>query len=110
MRRARFWDMVNGGWVRLALEYGAPALAHDSGGPTDEGYAHEWIMWSYGDGGQVVRQSGGSSRDCDGRYTWGTERSCDVDKLPACGLTPVSPEWIEAGEWQRDHSAEAAGY
>jgi hypothetical protein len=114
MRNARFWEFINGAPVKLTLTPGQ-TLHHYQGGPTDEGWSSEATSWRLSNNGRMLRREHTSDgADCDGRVSSG----CDAVALPdPADFVPLyySPElsrpyWRDAGGWQRDRQAEAAGY
>jgi hypothetical protein len=117
-KNARFWTFWRCGWVKLTLRPGQ-TLSASNGGPTDEGYHGEAEVWTHE--GDMVRSEWASwGRDCDGRQEAGGEHVCPLGKLRARDMVEAfdvpenrgifAPEWERADAWQRDHSAEAAGY
>ena len=129
-RNARFWESVNGGWVKLTLrpdEY----LYTREGGAHDEGYSVTNTEYHY-DGKTVTRESHTDSRDCDGRTSHTTLVECRVRKLAtrapyvdsyfvATARAPhdetycphpgaMLPAWERVSSRQRDYAAEAMGY
>jgi len=112
---ARFWAFVNCDWVKLTLTEDRPELTHLSGGPTDEGYSFESETWSLEDG-IVTREWYCDARDCDGRHQQGFTVDCPVERLKMGEVHGETfsqfstPDWMEIGYTQRDHTAEAAGY
>ena len=118
MKNARFWVWHNGGWVKLTLRFGQTVELFNYG-RTDEGWYRERTKFHH-DGENVVQHWHQESRDCDGRFEQGGECSCPLDKLTAKDMFEAmdcsenkgiySPDWQKGYPWQRDHSAEAAGY
>lgn len=114
-RTLRFWDWVNGGWVKIAVRPGQE-LTRYAGGPADEGYHCEDERYEHdGDGVKYTRNAWG--RDCDGRYEHSNEAFAHADKLAsvqpnadAPAGAPLVPSWVTLRERQRDYTAEAAGY
>jgi hypothetical protein len=123
---ARFWQFTPAGYVRLSLRPGEE-LTHTRGGPTDEGYSAEATTWAHR--GDSIRQEWTSwGRDCDGSHEAGGASVCPLAQLAArdvweetdgnCGEEARGlrfPAWGDDDEnerngWQRDHTAEAAGY
>lgn len=131
-RIARFWEHVNGGWVKLSLREG-DTIEHREGGATDEGYSVTYLTYEY-DGQTVTRTAHTDSRDCDGRMSQTTVVECAVDRLATRApyvpspeeFTPTAqrpydetyqpcagamfPTWERVNASQRDYSAEAMGY
>ncbi len=118
---ARFWEWINGGWVKLSLRPGTHAEVYSSE-RHEEGHSWESQVWDYeGDGTvEYCRNSGGT--DCDGRHGNHDEYHCALDRLfaqepyqPNPGedwATPPSgqPAWGRGNCTQYDHNAELAGY
>ena len=113
---ARFWVWVNGAWSKLTLAPGQRLERH-SFETTDEGwssYAESWELSS--DGHELRRETTSDGCDCDGRLTTGCDAMAIADPshyLPCGPYEPAGmyrPNWIDAGGWQRDQFAEAAGY
>lgn len=111
-RNARFWTWENGDWVKITLKPGQ-ALGYGYHYGTEEGYASGSVSWEHA-GDHVVREYTRNERDCDGLYTGGGVHVAPLDKLAEVGseIGILRPEWTEdrSNTWQRDHSAEAAGY
>jgi len=112
---ARFWVLVNDGWVRLSLGVGQ-VLEHTEGGPHDEGYSYTGTAWKregHGREGFVDVSHTTRSRDCDGPLDTYSNAQCRVDALedhPSFdGEVPV-PDWEKVSSYQRDYFAEAMGY
>ena len=119
MRNARFWIWHRGGWVKLTLRFGQQIEIYSSG-RTDEGWHHEQTKYHH-DGENVVQHWHHETRDCDGRFEQGGECSCPLENLASknmeesidCSEENVgiwTPDWQKGYPWQRDHTAEAAGY
>lgn len=109
-RNARFWAFVNGCHVKITLRPGQ-TLGHATGGPNEEGWSSEFVEWTH-EGDHLRRESGSDGADCDGRFSTGGVDVCDLDHI-ASYTTPRGvkvPNWRDADRWQRDYSAEAAGY
>lgn len=113
----RFWDFVNGGWVKLTL-YPGKRLQHTRGGPCDEGYQWTTETWWRDDDGLVHCRYQTDGRDCDGRYSSEQEVTCDPKFLDLNDATDAdgnrlgfgTPAWATFHSSQRDHAAEVAGY
>ena len=111
---ARFW--INRGAdneIRIKLRPGMIA-AWEQGGPNDEGYGIEGESYRH-DGDHVTRQWWSDGRDCDGRMSSGGDDACRLDRLDAHryeweGSQHTAPAWVPEDVYQRDYSAEAAGY
>ncbi len=113
---ARFWIWANG-WVKITLRPGQ-RLTHESGGPTDEGFSYTAETWTH-EGDHVRSEWEVNASDCDGRLDRGGASCCPLDKLRARDMHAegfqenvgiFAPEWQDAGRYQRDYAAEAAGY
>lgn len=113
-RNVRWWDWVNGGYVKLTLRPGQ-TLRHHQSWDTDEGWASESNEWHYCDeSGKVFNNNCTDGRDCDGRLT----RSCSsffAVGLERCGNAADEdgiryPMWERLRASQRDYAAEAMGY
>ncbi len=117
---ARFWEFVNGDFVKLCLKPGQ-SITHSHGGPTEEGYSWESHRWQHvGDGVAMLMQS--DARDCDGRISHESAYFAPLFQLhdsprilPVDGMTGqlhliAMPLWTEQNSSQRDYSAEAMGY
>ena len=113
-RNIRFWEFVNGSWVKLTLAPGQ-TLHHATGGPTDEGYSFECRAYNY-DSSAVTREITCEARDCDGRldrfYEQTLERIEVIAADPSMLDHPAGPRavWADGQSSQRDYSAESAGY
>ncbi len=132
----RLWVYWNGGWVRLTVRRDCPVSLYRSES-TDEGWsseAEDYTLDTDDDGRDTVTNEGRhDGRDCDGRSSSGGTSVCYADRLavdpaPIDGMgytmmetaemlaRPVMrPEWREPESrsqrgWQRDYTAEAAGY
>ncbi len=117
-RTARFWEFVNGTWVKLSIPSGV-TLRHVRNTSDEEGSGYEANEWE--NDGQFVRNCFHmEARDCDGRVSQHGQAICHHEKLRArrnapayspdgIGLIGV-PEWKKISSNHRDYSAEAAGY
>lgn len=110
----RFWQFVNGGWVKLTLRP-LQRLTHHEFGRDEEGYAHTVETWDLNEAATVCGyQSHFEGRDCDGRISryWVGEfdrrTGTYVPAYAAPGL--VRPDFVELSRRQRDYSAEAMNY
>lgn len=81
MPNARFWEFINGDWVKLTLSPEKP-LSWGYYSRTDEGYHAENHTWEMIDGG-VLRTSETSGRDCDGRHGTDQRDFCSLENLRA---------------------------
>lgn len=112
-RNARFWAYVNDGFVKLTLTVARPSIEISTGGRHEEGWSRDYECWELSEQG-VDRLHMSDGVDCDGRTssTWRT--FCAFDRLasfaPFDPADPMLPDWQEIKSWQRDYSAEAAGY
>lgn len=107
--QARFWVWHNDGFVRLKLSPGQ-AVWFETGGPTDEGYHHEYHYY-LNEGDWVRYNYDTESRDCDGRLDTHQSFYCRVDRLDDIETDgPYVPHWVRLEARQRDYSAEAMGY
>ena len=111
-RNARFWEYINGDYVKLTLRPGQ-SLSWSTGYRTEEGWHSEGAQWTHtGDG--VSCQSGTDGVDCDGRLSTHCDSFVPLDKLrerpDAEGLGILFPQWEKIDGGQRDYAAEAAGY
>jgi len=116
---ARFWDLVNGSWVKITLTPGQ-SLQFNSGGPCDEGYHYESTEYRH-EGDHVVSDTDTQSRDCDGRLDRTYIGKCHITKLRSVDKSEfvqeypswdgiMAPEWVNDRSYQRDYTAEDAGY
>lgn len=124
---ARFWDYINGDYVKLNI-YPGDCLRWHTSSPTDEGWNSETIEYHYGTDNDgliiyVIHETDGC--DCDGRLSRHYEWLCPIEALRdgqpmiigydknGVGIdspTEFMPEWIKTTSCQRDYSAEAMGY
>ena len=114
MKNCRFWIFINDAPARLTLKPGQ-SLSHYQGGPTDEGWSSTATTWELSDNGELLRcEHISDGSDCDGRLTRGCEQIASANPEHFTGLyyTPelMRPDWRDADDWQRDHTAEAANY
>lgn len=114
-RNARFLVWCNGQFTKLTLRPGQ-VLNWSQGQATDEGWSRQSESWEHC-GDRVEVQFLDEGRDCDGYLSHFYEGACPLDRLAASPRIddatgePVDvPEWIEINAYQRDESAEAAGY
>lgn len=116
---ARFWFVSHTSeWVRLTVRAGE-TVEITSGGPTDEGYSYSADRFTF-DGAAVLHEWKTEARDCDGRMDHYGERVCPVANLAARDVFAncpyphnagvMAPAWEDAEAYQRDYTAEAAGY
>lgn len=109
-RNVRFWDWVNGGWVKITLAPDA-TLSRRTGGPDREGWWYTAETWAYDRAdGTVTYTSFTESRDYDGRIDSYTEFVVPTDELNYRADRPAHPNWRRTEFHQRDYTAEAAGY
>lgn len=110
MKTLRFWMWENGGWIRFGLKDGERLRWHRHY-THEEGWSSEgWQLWRVG--GTLRIQTWSDGRDCDGRLS-----SCDeyiAEELEEfssdCKEFVMRPKWIALSSYQRDYTAEAAGY
>lgn len=126
-RNARFWIWWNNDWVKITLRPGQEITLY-CGGPTDEGYSHEWETFSH-EGDRIECSTLVEASDCDGRLDRYGEWECPLDQLqgipeeqltewcevkceyvPSGEVLPPRPEWVTLSKGQRDYAAEAMGY
>ena len=120
MRNARFWEYVNGEWIKITVKPGQ-SLAWSQGGPNEEGWNMEGFRFRYID--DAIRADYWSDgRDCDGRMSDSSSFTCPISRLqvrkpnvfggevygPEDGS--LLPAWDKLDSQHRDYSAEAAGY
>ena len=115
---ARFWVWHRKAWVKLSLRR-SQSLTFCERSRTDEGYHCEVNTFTH-HGETVVCEWYETGRDCDGRYERGGEVFCNLADLairdvfaefPARENIGIqAPVWKQATGYQRDHSAESAGY
>lgn len=112
LQNLRFWEFMNGGWVRITLRPGQ-RLTWRKSSYDEEGYSHFSESWEH-EGDRIVNQWGEDCSDCDGRLTRGGEMACSAESvaaIPAYGEpTLLRPDWKKITSGQRDYAAEAAGY
>jgi hypothetical protein len=111
--RVYFWDWDSAGdtWRGISLAPGEK-VEFTHGGRCEEGSHHYAETFTHG-GDHIAHTWADWGRDCDGAYQHGGESTCALDQLEA--LDPVDdgprrPNWQPVDRWQRDHSAEMAGY
>lgn len=110
-RAARFWELLNGSPVRIALRPGDCRRWHHWE-PTDEGWHSESIEWTH-HGTHVERGIITDGADCDGRLMQFSHCRAELDRLDANrpeSLPVPFPDWHPIESGQRDYAAEAAGY
>jgi hypothetical protein len=109
---ARFWEYVNGDYVKVTLAPGQGLEWHASE-RTEEGWRSEYKRWVH-DGERVLCDVVTAERDCDGRLDRSWEGCCFLTELlyqEAYGDESVMvPRWRELSRGQRDYEAEKAGY
>lgn len=117
-RTARFWEFINGTWVKLSLKVGQ-SVKHVHHSRDEEGYSLEVNRWTHAENGFVFNAFFMEGTDCDGRVTRGGELRCHVEKLkarervwhdPDPDAPKLIPKWEKVEAFNRDYSAEAAGY
>ena len=113
MKNVRFWEYINGAYVRITLQPGQ-SLSWYQGGPTDEGWSSQAEKWSLSDDGAfITRESVSDGCDCDGRLTRGYDVVASADRstfVECYEFDGMRPDWQDVEGWQRDAYAEAAGY
>lgn len=108
---ARFWVWANGGQVRITLRPGQ-SLSWGRSWEHDEGWSSENTTWSH-QGNRIERLHATDGTDCDGRMSTQTRSLCPMDKLSAWHAEKDRepyPTWERVASYQRDYSAERAGY
>lgn len=110
MRNARFWQYINGSYVKLTLQHGQQ-LNWSNSEATDEGFSAEAYTWEL-DGEVVQMYHTTSGRDCDGRHSSEQDFFCFIDELYSWIGTDghMMPMWELEDYMNRDYSAEAMGY
>lgn len=118
IKNARFWDFLNGAWVKITLKP-HQSIATWKSAQTDEGFAFEATTYHH-DGQSIRREWIERGRDCDGWYERGGETVCPLDALTARDVYAdwaedtnrgiLAPVWEWTKNHQRDHAAEAARY
>ena len=119
MRNARFWTYYPPAdcMVKITLRPGQ-SLAVATGGPTDEGFHHEFTEWTH-NGDVVTQEYAVHARDCDGPHEYYSTTEARIDELAAeeayaefdfVGPPLLVPKWRAVGSCQRDHFAEAMNY
>lgn len=97
-------------WVELDKE--SNNIDFSYGGPTDEGYSYTGEVYSlhFDEEWQVsylTAELTTNARDCDGQMSTGV----DLIWYESDGLNERGyPNWSRQDSYQRDHTAEAAGY
>ena len=119
---ARFWEYVNGDWVKITLKFGQ-TLCWQKFQYVDEGWDAWQCTWEHM-GNEVSYRSVHSGLDCDGRHDRYWDGECDLLELKVRELPAPFygddrsefekslrlPFWQESHCSQRDHFAEAMGY
>jgi hypothetical protein len=101
-RNIRFNVWANGSQCVLTLRPGQ-TLRHYTAQSTDEGWESEEQFWEHM-GDHIAHDFHSDGRDCDGRLERG-------GRVIAQAIKPSGfPDWEDADTYQRDYSAEAAGY
>ncbi len=119
---ARFWtwESSRSGWVKITLRPGE-ALTRRTFSRDCEGWERTVCRWEH-KGDHVRREYGSTGKDCDGTVSSGGADVCPLSRLQA--VPPYMPgdetwrpegrpDWQDAPEeedWQRDETAELAGY
>ncbi len=107
-QNARFWEWINGDWVKLTLEPGQ-TLEWGAGSGDEEGWHAHGSQWSLC-AGLVLVAAWTDGADCDGRFSTETKYTCDVEYLRYRADAPKVPMWENVECSQRDYAAEAMGY
>ena len=117
----RFWAFINGDCVRLKLKPDTQYRWYRFE-RTEEGWGSESETWTWNTDENVVeRECESMGVDCDGRLDRFREDVCLVTQLRTGnenydgdrdmhGDVIAFPKWLDVNHWQRDYSAEAAGY
>lgn len=112
MKNARFWVLVNSGFVKLTLRPG-DQLQHNASGYHDEGWWSVSDLWDY-NGQDVAWCRSTDGTDCDGRLSTYAEKFASIDNLrdhPSWrDRSTLMPKWEDGESHQRDYAAEAMGY
>ena len=121
-KNARFWWMhpCTCEWVRITLKPGEAMDWHHFQ-YTDEGFSETHVGFRYCEWNPPVVKVEyfHRDRDCDGLHHSGSEVICTIDRLQeeerfACSTEVDSlikiPDWKSLPEYQRDFTAESAGY
>jgi hypothetical protein len=109
------WVHPNSPPVKITLKPGQ-SLSHGYGAGTDEGWNYHSETWTH-DGDYIRLDTFSDGVDCDGRLSTGGTYYCMIGE-DLTGLTFEDmasyvggvPVWTEEDSFQRDYSAEAAGY
>ena len=115
MRNARFWQWVNGGWVKLTLKPGQ-TLAHHTCNKHDEGWTSTGNTWAYDAETQTIESTlTQDGLDCDGRSSYHCSCWTTLDKLrenefDEDGAIIATPRWERGERVCYDQYAEQAGY
>jgi hypothetical protein len=115
-KNARFWAYTNTcGLVKLTVRP-EQTLRHSLTRWNGEGWETTVNTYSH-DGEEIVRGYHNAGRDCDGRFASGDVLRASIDQLQAADMYDAppgirQPVWRSdaRNRWQRDYSAEAAGY
>ena len=109
------WSHPNSPPVKITLKPGQ-SLSHEHGGPTDEGWNYESQTWIH-EGDCIRLDTFSDGVDCDGRLSTGGTYYCMIGEDLSNrtyedmeSYIPGVPVWTEEDSFQRDYSAEAAGY
>lgn len=113
IQNARFWEYINGDWVKLTLRPGQVKNWRCSGA-TEEGWSAETYQWYYdGPSATIFCKYMSDGVDCDGRLKRFWTGSFDITGrkwLDHADPTILSPDWHECSASQRDYVAELMGY
>ena len=118
MRSYRFWMFHNDSWAKIKVKEGED-LKYSYGGPNEEGYSITHLVF-FVEGEEVWSEFEEQGSDCDGVYFRSGHSVCriidsvlelkpcsDPENGPPGGMVP---NWEVRSRFQRDYSAEAAGY
>lgn len=114
MRQVRFWIWENGGPIMLKLRKGQ-RVRWAQGGPHEEGFSAQARTWKF-NGHMIYERWREWGRDCDGYYERGGKRRCRGGPWLSDGMSIPDlpdknyPAWEQCEDYQRDYTAEMAGY
>lgn len=99
---ARFWEWINGSWVKLSLR-GGDKISKYTYRDEDEGFSSEHVEYEY-DGEYVVRDWYHSARDCDGPISSHGAEMCLVENLRSVEVyvPPAVPFDIGPESWKHN--------
>jgi hypothetical protein len=99
-KNVRFWEWINGSWVKITLPHGKEVL-HGKSWDNGEGWSYERNAWSYSDGYIYCEwESGGS--DCDGPISHNGATICKLDEIAFEPVYHDAPRRFSPGpvEWE----------